>query len=434
MRKYLIPALLASLSCLVGPLASMVDAIVLGQGPPLPLAQLTLALVWLDALGWIFGFLVHIPTREMSFLRAKNDHSSLQGFAQFSLVLALTLGLIAAVCVYFFASTAWSLQGHSPVLVQGASVYLVARLYGLPFQLGIQALNGIVRGLGHFSVSLWLTLTATLINATLAITASFFGNATPAFLGQATTLSLFVTFLGGIVWLHIKCFPLHRFSLSLFEQKKLIKNFGIDSMFLFGRSSLVVGAYFLVGVLASSLSINELAAYQVLLQLWMMSSYWVDGVAVVANTEVAAAIAGEQMGALVALVKKLLVLGIFVGGVFSLIYFLAIPTSWPTIFFSDPIVWSYVLDALFIVAVAQIPSSLAYVYDGIYFGLKNYSRLFQLMGMSFIFGLIPGIVVFYFTHSLFGLWVGLAGFNLWRFILCHWDFRKRYIGVVESKK
>lgn len=415
---------------MVGPLASIVDAFILGQGLPIHLAQLTLALVWLDALGWIFGFLVHIPTREVSFWHAQKRIDVVTWIGQWALAVGLFLGSMACVVVYFSSTLYWDFQIDNPTLVDGAKIYLLARLFGLPAQLALQSVVGIFRGFGDHGWGLKLPLLSTGLNAGVAIYLWKTDQASLFNLGILSSISIIFALVIGVLRLQQKH---HFFSKIILFKKPLnthkplsLFSLGKDSLFLFGRSFLVVGTYFATGLMASELTVLDLAAYQILLQMWMMSAYWADGVAIVANTETARLLGKEIGDELRAFLRPILKLGLFVGTLFSGLYALAIFFAWPTIFFPDPLVWSMAYPVLGLIAVAQIPSSLAYVYDGIFFGLKDYRRLLKLMFISVMLGPLPMGILFYNSPSLTTLWLGPSLFNFWRWVLCSFHLSSRH--------
>jgi len=187
------------------------------------------------------------------------------------------------------------------------------------------------------------------------------------------------------------------------------------------RSLLLQGAMYTLSILASRIGTSELAAHQVVIQLWSLVSFACDGFA-----DVGTMVGGRLLGAghhqdVVTLTQRLLFLAVAAGtlcGVLLLVFQQAVLDS----FANGDIPTQQVLDSVWMLTAWMQPiNALVFVSDGILFAHQAFGFIRNLMLLGVLGIFVPCLALGYTTaHSLLALWIAKSLLSCWRCLAAAW--------------
>ncbi|KAG0465793.1 hypothetical protein HPP92_019957, partial [Vanilla planifolia] len=175
--------------------------------------------------------------------------------------------------------------------------------------------------------------------------------------------------------------------------------------------------------LAASLAAHHgstpMAAFQICLQVWLSSSLLADGLAVAGQAILATACAKGDLHKVAMATSRVLQLSIALGLVLSVLLSVGLQFG-SGIFTKDTNVVKVVHKAIPFVAGTQVINSLAFVFDGINFGVSDYAfSAYSMVAVAVIS--IPLLIFLSSSHGFIGIWVGLTIYmglrtfaSLWR--------------------
>jgi Na+-driven multidrug efflux pump len=202
---------------------------------------------------------------------------------------------------------------------------------------------------------------------------------------------------------------------------------------MFIRSFLLQGTFFAAMIVASrELGPYGLAAHNVVCQLWMLSSYLVDGFATagtvlgarLAGVAAAAAAAGRDpksvaLPSLRSICARLLLLGGAFGCAFAAALF-ALRDAVAAAFTRDPAVVAALVapDVWRTLCLAQPLNALVFVYDGLVYAFQDFGYVRELMEVGVGYAFLPSLAWIAAGRrggaTLGAVWKCKVGLNAWR--------------------
>lgn len=210
-------------------------------------------------------------------------------------------------------------------------------------------------------------------------------------------------------------------------------SFATDGASMFIRSFLLQGTFFAAMIVASrELGPYGLAAHNVVCQLWMLSSYLVDGFAT-AGTVLGARLAGEAAAAAAAgrdpksvalpslrsICARLLLLGGAFGCAFAAALF-ALRDAVAAAFTRDPAVVAALVapEVWRTLCLAQPLNALVFVYDGLVYAFQDFAYVRELMEVGVGYAFLPSLAWIAAGRrggaTLGAVWKCKVGLNAWR--------------------
>ncbi len=413
-RRLLALALPATVASALEPVAGMVDTAFLGHVDSRWLAAMAVSVAVLSAFTWVFNFLVSGVTAQVAQAVGRGDREELGATILLALIVAAGLG--TATGLLLALGSPWLLgtvMGADATLVDLARPYFLLRALGMPLVLVVTALSGVLRGLQRIGLSLAIGALVTTSNVAITWTLLFvwhfglpgaaIGTVGAFALGAAAGLTL-LALLGrglGLSW-HTRIRRRHVFV------------FGAEAADIVVRTGALLGAFFLTTAVVTRLGERRLAAHQIGLQLWLFSSFFVDGLAIAGNMIVGRLVGAGQLAEARSVGHRLLGAGLFVGAAFAATYGL-LRTPIAAVFTRDPMVLDWLWVIWPILALTQPLNALVYVWDGLLFGRRDfaYLRRHMLIGVLLVF--VPLLALLGWSRgSLSGVWLALAALNAYR--------------------
>lgn len=321
----------------------------------------------------------------------------------FSFLVGIVFWIITA--FYFMPLAQFLFQEDSPLALGYANEYYQIRAIGLPFSLLIAGFFGIFRGYQNTSYAMYAAFLGAAVNILLDLLLVNGFGPIPAMGVQgvaiASVLSQFAMVLLCLYFL-IKRTP---FDIKL----KLPLNHEFKNMLLISGNMLIrtlaLNLAFLLALrYASKYGTDTLAAYSIGIQIWLFSSFFIDGYSNAGNAISGKLLGQENYSALKDLVRRLLFINIIVAAILSLFYtiFYFKIGSW----FNDSDSVHQILESFFwIVIIAQPLNSIAFTMDGIFKGMGKAKLLRNVLLIGTLGLFIPILIVTdHYGWKIFSVW------------------------------
>ena len=183
------------------------------------------------------------------------------------------------------------------------------------------------------------------------------------------------------------------------------------------RTSVLVGTKTLASSVATHLGAISIAAHQILAQLWLLHSLLSDALAIAGTSLVAAELATASHRRRARRVSdRLLQLGMYLGCGLAVLYTLSYPLI-PYVFTQDPSVVD-AINAILPLAIVMLPlNSVAFVFDGIFIGAKDFDFMAGAMVVSSVVASSSLLMVESHQWGLMGVWLSQSGLMILRFAI-----------------
>lgn len=421
-NKLALPAILYNIA---EPLIGLVDTAVIGQMPNdtvVAQAGIGLAAGLISTLVWGLAQIRTAVSSLVSQYLGKNQLDKIKDLVPQSLYFSAFVGVFFwLITASFFLPIANVLfQEDSQEVLEYANEYYQIRAMGLPLSLLIAGLFGVFRGYQNTSYAMYTALIGGTVNIVLDIALVNGWHFIPAMgvegVAIASVISQFIMVLVCLYFLKKHTpfetklrLPIH------FEFKTMLQISG--NMLI--RTLALNLAFLLALRYASSYGTDVLAAYSIGIQIWLFSSYFIDGYSNAGN-----ALSGKLLGsgdkvALRKLVNRLLKINLIVAGFLSLSYLLVYNVI--GLWFNDSIAVNEHLKSFFwIVIIAQPLNSIAFTMDGVYKGMGKAKLLRNTLLIGTFVLFIPiligtdllGLQIFS-VWTAFIVWMAFRGGSLW---------------------
>ncbi len=404
-----VPSIIASV---FEPLASVVDTALVGHLDKESLAALALAVAVFNAITWMFNFLVHTSTQAIADHEASRNIDLMRSRIKISLTLAIIVGLSCSLILWIPQDFWFEVTGGTPRLRNLFNEYFYPRVGFHVFTVLSITLLSILRGFGRLKLVLGLMIVSTLSNIFLSWIFLY-----PMGMGLrgaalGTVAAHIMTALAGLFFLFQRSDLRNGFLKSKVVQGQWLR-FGKSSFDMFGRSFTLTLCFFSSTRLASRLGVDALGAHQILLQVWLLASFFLDGLAITGNILGARFYFAGYKKRTAIVFKELLKLGLYVGLAFFVIYGL----FWHQVvglFVED----QKVLEQLYVlkwpIVISQVFSAVAFVFDGLIFGLNGFGFLRKHMMIGAALTYVPLAAISIWYPDLLWIWAGLVVLNLYR--------------------
>lgn len=412
-----LPMTLAHMST---PLLGFVDAAVIGRlGQPALLGAIAAAAVIFDFVFWALGFLRLGTAGITAQAVGAGDVAEERATLLRSLLLALALAALVLALQKPIAAIAFAALDATPAVTAAARAYYDIRIWSAPFALVNYVVLGAVIGRGRTDIGLMLQVLINLGNIALnvALVAGFglgvrgsaFGTLSAEGIGAAVGLVVVARLHGrfAIDWAGLR------------DAAALRRMLGVNRDIMIRSASLIFAFAFFTAQGARGGDV-VLAANAVLMNLFLISAYFLDGFATAAEQ-----LCGQSVGAgdgagfrravaitslwCVAFSAAVTVLAIVGGGAFI------------DIVSTSPAVRAAARADLVFAALTPLCGAMAFEFDGVFIGATwtRDMRNLMLAALAIYFGL------FFALRPLgnAGLWTALLGFLVARGALQGWRYR-----------
>ncbi len=427
-NKLAIPAILYNI---VEPLLGLIDTAVVGQmneNVTISQAGIGLAAGVISTLVWGLAQIRTAVSAIVSQYLGGGDLEKIKSLIPQSLYFSAIVGFVFwIITAYFFIPIADVLFINKSVDVLNVSnEYYQIRAVGLPLSLLIAGFFGVFRGLQNTKFAMYAAFTGAIVNIILDLVLVNGFESIPAMgvagVAWASVISQ-LSMVAVCVYFMYKKTP---FNLKI--SKKLNVEFN-NMLQISGNMllrTLALNLSFIMALrYASKFGEETLAAYSMGIQIWLFSSFFIDGYATAGN-----AMAGKYLGEknnekLKYLVVKLLKINLLVAAFLGLVYLMlyGVLGSWFTDNKDVIIVFN---SFLWFIILAQPLNSLAFTMDGIFKGMGRAKLLRNTLFIGTFGVFIPALLVTdFFNWGVMSIWFAFVCWMAFRGgTLLYWFFKK----------
>lgn len=410
------------------PLLSLADIAFVGRLGTIDLAAVGIASGFYVMAVWILAQSLTAIAAIVSRFYGSGNIDEIKTLIPQALFANILLGLGCYFLTSYFSTQIFQLYNAEGEVLDACNRYFAIRSVGFPFTLATLILFGIFRGLQNTSWAMVIAMIGAGINIILDYVLIFGleGIIQPLGLEGAAYASLSAQvfmFLMAILFLLWRTPFNLRLSSKINPQFMWLSRMSWD---LFLRTVLLNATFYLATRYATSYGAEVVAAHTIAINIWLFSSFFIDGYAHAGN-----AIAGRLLGAgntheLYKLGIRIGKIAFWIGAALGVVYAISYPIM-ARIFTTDPEVIAAFNTIFWLVIITQPINGLAFAFDGIYKGTGNTKFLRNLLAGSTILGFFPVVIGFHYLYpSLLGIWIG---FVVWMAVRTGWimrDFKKNY--------
>ncbi|MDE3792242.1 MATE family efflux transporter [Sinorhizobium meliloti] len=406
-------ALPMTLGFLTTPLLGLVDTAVVGRlGQAELLAGLAVGAVMFDLIFTTFNFLRAATTGLVAQAYGRGDRREQQAVFWRSLMIALVTGAAIVLISPILLSAGLWLMGPGPEVAEVTRTYFLYRILSGPAALANYAILGFVLGRGEGTLGLMLQ---TLINGTNIVLSILLG----LFLGWGVAGVAIGTVAGEVIGaLAGFAIVYGRFDSKdapgwamIFARDRLKKLFGLNRDIMI-RSFALLAAFTLVTRIGTSFGPVTLAANAVLMTIFLVAGYYLDGLATAAEQ-----LTGRSIGAgyRPAFDRVLRMTALWSLGLAALttLALLAFGNAVVNMLTTAPDVRALAYQYMPWAAVTALTGALAFLMDGVFIG-AGWSRDMRNMMLAAFIGYVAALAVLVPAFGNHGLWAGLNLFLLLR--------------------
>lgn len=427
-----IPAIIAGIA---EPLISLTDVAVIGnvrENSVEALAAVGIVGSFLSAIIWIVAQTKTAISAIVSRHFGSNRLHAVKTLVPQVIAFNFLFSLVIYITTAWFASAIFSAYNAEGLILNYAKEYYQIRAMGYPLTLVTFAIFGVFRGLQNTLWAMKCSIAGALVNVALdfVLVYGIEGIIPPMHLKGAAYASVIAQFVMLVMALYF-FFKKTPFNLKLrLNMNPNMKGLLIMSANLFVRTVSLNFAIYLANSYATDYGKNYIAAFSILMNIWLFFAYFVDGYANAAN-----AISGRLLGAKD--YKRLWHLAIDISKYAILISFIIIGVS--ILFYSDigrifnkeEVVLNLFSSAFWIVLLMQPLNSIAFVFDGVFKGLGEAKYLRNVLLVATFIGFWPALIIGdYFELKLYAIWIAFAVWMLIRSLALVIKFRKKYLNPV----
>ncbi len=429
-RRILNLALPNILSNLTVPLLGAVDTALMGHLEEVYyLGAIAIAGIIFDFVYWGFGFLRMGTTGLTAQAYGNDNHNEISLLLIRALIISLSTGLVLIVSQTFIGELGFYLVEATPEVEEHAKIYFFIRIYAAPATLSLYVLQGWFLGMQNARFPLYITIAVNAFNIGFNLLfVKYYGMKADG-IAWGTLIAqyggvLFATFLFALKYRQY----VQKYALRHILDKTALQNFFTVNRDIFIRTLCLIFTFSFFTAKGAEFGEVILAANTILMTLWMMLAYGVDGFAYAAESLV-----GNYVGKLS---RKPELFDEYKKVIWLLFYWAAGLGALASViygFFGGSILRLFtdqapVLEAaqifMFWVIIAPVINSVCFIWDGIYIGATRTQAMRNAMLVCTFLVFLP---LFYATKGILGnhgLWLSMLVFMIARGITLTWLAKK----------
>lgn len=424
-NRLAVPAILTGIA---EPVISLVDIAFIGKLGTTQLAAVGIASGFYVMSVWILAQTLTAIAAIVSRFYGLGKLNEIASLIPQALLANIALGIGFFALTSQFSTEIFRLYNAEGQVLADCNSYFAIRAMGFPFSLAAMLLFGVFRGLQNTSWAMIIALSGAAVNLTLDYLLIFGvdGFIAPMGLEGAAYASLsaqVLMFLLALIFLYARTPFNLRISLKPNPQFKWLARMSGD---LFVRTVLLNLTFYLATRYATGYGKAVVAAHTIALNIWLFSSFFIDGYAHAGNAISGRLLGENQLKSLYKLGKKIGKISFWIGTGLGLVYLISYPFM-AEIFSRDQAVIDQFNAVFWLVIITQPINAIAFAFDGIYKGLGHTGFLRNVLIGTTLLGFLPVAVGFHYLYpSLLGIWVAFLVWMIGRAGLVAGDFKKRY--------
>jgi len=424
--KLAIPNIISNLAV---PILGVVDTALVGHMEGLShLGAIAIGGMIFNFIYWSFGFLRMGTTGLTAQAYGRKNKSEIIHILLRALIVALFFAFFLMLAQQLILKISLLLVTTSPDIAKQASIYFNIRIYAAPATLALYAFHGWFLGMQNARFPLFLTIIVNIANLLLNLLFIKVYNMQSAGIALGTVIAQYLGLITAIAFFIYSYKPYLKSIVksALFELSEIKKFFSVNSD-IFIRTMALIFTFSFFTAQSAKMGDDILAANSILLQLWMIFSFGIDGFAFAAESIVGKYVGSGNKEKLKTTIKYIFVWGVSLGLLFTTVYF-----------FGGRLILSVFTNKIQILTlcllyfpwtiIAPTVNSFCYIWDGIYIGATATKAMRNTMLVSVLVFFLP---FFYLGKTLLGnhgIWLAMLVFMITRWITLHL-FAKKHIYI-----
>lgn len=412
--KISIPSIVTNITV---PLLGMVDVAIVGHiGDASYIAAIALATMVFNLIYWNFGFLRMGTSGLTAQAFGAEDKEEYLNVLVRGIVIALSVAVILLLLQYPIALLCRRLIDSSPHTIDLMLTYFYIRIWAAPATISLYVLKGWFLGMQNAASPMWVATVLNLVNIVFsllfvyAFDAGIAGVAWGSVLAQYSGLLLAI-----IIWVrrYGHFWQDIRWRAAL-QWRKMIRFFQVNAD-IFIRSLCMIAVFTFIPYISSSMGDEILAANTLLMQLFTLTSYVMDGFAYAGESLVGKYVGARNSQKLHLTIRYLMYWGVGLAVFFTLLFVFG-GEMLLRILAKDEEVIGTAMQYMFWTYLLPFTGFAAFIFDGIYIGATATAAMRNVMFVA----TAVFFLLYYWLAARWGnnaLWFAFIFFLIFRGLL-----------------
>lgn len=399
------------------PLLGMIDIAIAGRiGDDTTIGALAIGTAIFNFIYWNFAFLRMGTSGLAAQAYGAGDKKATANILGRSMIASIGIALLLLLFNRPIGRLAMNIMEGSPEVMSLAAEYFFARIWAAPAAISIFALHGWLTGMQDSVTPMVVSILGNIVNIACSLWFVFGMDMGVVGIAWGTVVAQYTSLLVTLLILFVRYRDYIR-GISLRESLRmepLARFFRINSD-AFLRTLSVCTVYTCFTAFSARFGDTILATNELLMQLFMLFSYMLDGFCYAAESLTGRFIGERNRESLRRCIR---LLAIWCGGVAAL-YIVAYIFWWEPIlgiFTSSPTIMACAGEYIWWIVMVPLVGFIPFLIDGILIGATKT----RIMRNTTFFALVAFFVLFFALESLLGnraLWIAFIGFIVVRFVL-----------------
>jgi len=412
-------ALPSIVSNITVPLLGLIDVAITGHlGSAAYIGAIAVGGMLFNIIYWMFAFLRMGTSGMTAQARGRRDFGEVMSLLIRSLGIAIGISLMLLMLSPLVREGALRFINPSKDVTELARTYFNICILGAPASLGLFALNGWFIGMQNSRTPMVIAISQNVTNIIVSLVLVYGCGMKVEGVALGTVIAQWGGFVTALVLLrHYYLSRLRKYAKSrneAWERQAVLAFFRLNKD-IFLRTLCLIAVHFFFIAAGAKQGDTELAVNTLLMQLFTLYSYFMDGFAFAGEALAGKAIGAKNRPIYDDVVRRLFGWGGAMAAVFTLLYLGAGPW-FMRILTSDSNVTETIGTYQPWTLLFPICGMAAFIWDGIYIGATatRYMLLSMATGMAVFFTLYFTMISLYHNH---GLWIAFVGYLLTRGIV-----------------
>ena len=415
-----IPSIIANITT---PLLGIVDVAIVGNmGSAVYIAAIAIGSTIFNMLYWPFAFLRMGSSGMTAQAFGANNNRQCSLVLYRSLIVAMTVGIIIIALQYLITQCAIYLMDIPDDTLLYTSQYLSICIWGAPAMLGSFAMSGWFVGMQNSKATMWISIFVNLLNITTSITLVYGFNCGIGGVATGTLAAQWGGFILGLIIIKSK-YRLEKVSVKDILKRHELKRFFSINADIFLRTLCLVAVTMWFTRAGAQQGNVILAVNTLLMQLFMLFSYFMDGFAFAGEAMVGKYIGANDSPNLKASIKALFQWGLGMALLFTAIYTLG-GNSFLSLLSSDASVIQASADYFYWAVAIPLSGIMAFTWDGIFIGATRTRAMLLSMAIAMLC-----FFIIYFT-----LFPSMGNHALWLAFISYLAIRGIVLNILYRQK
>ncbi len=365
---------------------------------------------------WGFGFLRMGTTGLTAQSFGKKSNKEMIHILLRALIVAIGGAAILLILQKPIAILSFWLVNASPEVEKYAAGYFYIRIYAAPATLALYAFHGWFLGMQNARYPLILTVISNVTNIIFNVLFVRVYNMTSDGIALGTVFAQYIGLIFAVILFMRKYHTYLDFIIrtDIFEINAIKRFFNINRD-IFIRTLCLIFAFSFFTAKSAEFGDEILAVNTILLQLWMVFSYGIDGFAFAAESIIGKYIGSGNKNKLQLAVKYIFVWGVGLGFVFMIVY--AVGGKFILgLFTNKSFIVTLAIAYLGWTIAAPVVNSFCYIWDGIFIGATAGKEMRNTMIFSTFFVFLPAFYIGKYLAGNHGIWAAMLLFMLARWL------------------